>query len=145
MVCRLGSRRTWDVGLGAWSRKSQHEVAMRSQQAPNRAGFLAERSSRLCQWLPSTEREGTKTETSVREASTIWLDWWHMPQVKAVSGGGPPARCISAVLRTQPGLMPACSPESYFATQPTLQRDLHGVSHPIDRQIGNRRKAYPRR
>ena len=152
------SEERWFVGLvvggrGTWglSRKSQHEVAMRSQQAPNRAGFLAERSSRLCQWLPSTEREGTKTEMSVREASTIWLDWWHMmPQVRAVSGGSENHRrgVSVAVLRTQPSLMPRCSPESYFATQPeqpTLQGDLHGVSHPIDRQIGNRRKAYPRR
>ena len=35
---------------------------------------------------------------------------------------------------------------SYFATQPeqpTLQGDLHGLSHPIDRQIGNRRKVVP--
>ena len=34
MVGRVGSRcGTWDVGLG--SRTSQHEVAMRSYQAPN--------------------------------------------------------------------------------------------------------------
>ena len=34
VVCRLGSRwRAWDVGLG--NRRSQHAVAMKSQQAPN--------------------------------------------------------------------------------------------------------------
>ena len=46
--------------------------------------------------------------------------------------------------------MPGCSPQSYFATQPeppTLQGDIHAVSHSIDsdRQIANRREVVPTR
>ena len=68
-----GGRGTWDVGRG--TRRSQHAVAMRSQQPPN-PGRIPDRMNGGVVCASLLPRIGTKAKakTNAREVPILWLD-----------------------------------------------------------------------